>query len=120
MANKRDLKKFIRNTCSSLAIEMNMAARIFPQIDADEVEKIIVETALLLHRTLRRVDITFDHVRRDYDNKADYYKARKEYFRHAYGSLLSQFDAEVQQLVSHMNRALPQDVRMVLKEAASK
>ena len=51
MANKRELKKFICNTCGSLAADMVNLAELFPQIDPADVQRIgyLPEELSLIH-----------------------------------------------------------------------
>lgn len=41
MANKRQLKKFVRNTCGALASEIILARAAFPEIARKEVHDIV-------------------------------------------------------------------------------
>lgn len=119
MANKRELKKFICNTCGSLAADMVNLAELFPQIDAADVQRIVVATARLQASTLSRMGVAFDRTPRDFETKAAYNAARNVYFREAYTALLDTFDKGVAELVKEMNAAIPADVREVLKKAAA-
>lgn len=118
MANKRDLKKFIRNICGSMAMDMELVGHLFPQINPRDVEQIVIEAAILQATTIRRTNIAFDRSRSDFNTRAEYNKARHEYFRKAYSALLDRFDSDSAELVKHMNSALPEEVREVLKKAA--
>lgn len=120
MATKRQLKKSVRNTCGALAAEIILARAAFPSIDRKKVHDIIVEIASLQSTTLAKTSIAFDKAPRDYDNKAEYKKARRTYFDKAYTALLDSFDNAVAEIIKMMNAALPDDVRMAIKEAAAK
>lgn len=120
MATKRQLKKAVRNTCGALAAEIIFARAAFPSIDRKNVHDIIVEIAGLQSDTLTKASIAFDKAPRDYENKAEYNKARRTYFNTAYTNLLDCFDKAVVEIVKKMNAALPDEVRQTIKEAASK
>ena len=60
MANKREIKKFIRNTCGALAAEMLLARAAFPEIDRKETYEIITDIATLQTSALAKVGVTFD------------------------------------------------------------
>ena len=117
MANKRDLKKFIRNTCGALAVDMVLARDAFPQIDRKNVHNIVLDAARLQARTIRRVSIDFDRSLKDFADAKEYNKARSKYYREAYTKLLNDFDAEVEGIVKQMNAALPAEVKNAIKEA---
>ena len=119
MANKRDLKKFIRNTCGNIALDMVIVGDHFSQIDKKDVEKIVFDCAVLQTTTISRLGIAFDRTEADFATKAEYAAARRKYFRRAYTALLEQFDKDVEELVKNMNQALPDEVRQSLKQAVN-
>ncbi|MDE6207520.1 MAG: hypothetical protein K2M55_06895 [Muribaculaceae bacterium] len=120
MANKRELKKFIRNTCGALALDMIQAGELFPVIESQDVQKVVLEAAKLQTATLRRIEIAFDRRRADFENAKEYAKARHEYYNKAYAALLDNFDKEVAAILTLMNQSLPEEVREVFKKAAVK
>lgn len=119
MATKRELKKFIRNTCGAIAAEILFARAAFPAIERKAVHEVLFDAASLQGSALRKVSVSFDKCPSDFDTKAEYNKARNEYFRKAYKRLLEEFNAGVVELVKKMNAALPDNVRMTLKDAAA-
>lgn len=119
MANKRDLKKYIRNTCGSLAGEILLARAAFPVIDRKTVHDIINDIALLQGTSLAKVSVAFDKKERDFADPAEYRKARSAYYTKAYDSLICGFDDAVLEIVKKMNAALPAEVREAIKEAAA-
>ncbi len=119
MANKRDLKKFVRNTCGALALDMVTVSDLFPQIDSKDVEKVVYDCAVLQTSTLSKAGISFDRSASDFESKSAYSAARRSYFRKAYRALKEQFAADVDKLVKVMNQALPDDVRQILRKAAA-
>lgn len=119
MANKRELKKFIRTSCGAAAVDMILAREAFPEIKRNDVYSIVAEAVSLQQNMLSRVGINFDRVPRDFENKAQYNKERNKYYRQAYGKLLDDFGKGLDELVKKMNEALPQEVRNKIKEALS-
>lgn len=119
MANKRDLKKFIRNTCGNIALDIVIVGEHFSQIDKKDVEKIVMDCAVLQTTTISRLGIAFDRSEADFATKGEYTAARRKYFRRAYKALVGQFDKDVAELVKDMNRALPDEVRQSLKKAVN-
>lgn len=119
MANKRNLKKFVRNTCGSLAAEIILARAAFPTIERKAVHDIINDIAVLQSTTLAKISVAFDKKAKAFDNTAQYRKERKAYFNKAYTSLLDEFNTSVLEIVKKMNAALPQEVRDTIKAAAA-
>lgn len=119
MANKRDLKKYIRNTCGSLAGEILLARAAFPVIDRKTVHDIINDIVVLQSSSLAKVSVAFDKKACDFADAAAYRKERHEYFAEAFGNLIGQFDDAVLEIVKKMNAALPAEVREAIKEAAA-
>ncbi len=119
MANKRDLKKFIRNTCGALAVDMIFARESFNQIDRKAVHDIVLDAARLQGKTIRRVNFSYDRTPESFDDYKAYKKARSLYYRQAYSSLLSDFNTDVAEIVKKMNAALPEEVRKAIKDAIS-
>lgn len=119
MATKRQLKKFVRNTCGALASEIILARVAFPSIERKQVHDIIAEIARLQGETLAKIGISFDKTPRDFADGSEYKKARRTYFNTAYTKLLHSFDASVGEMVKKMNAALPAEVREQIKKAAA-
>ena len=117
MANKRELKKFIRNTCGAVALDMVLARESFPQIDSKAVREVVLDAARLQTQTLRKVSVVFDRTPAQFDDLAAYHKARHAFYAEAYAKLLDEFDKELEEIVKKMNAALPEDVRKAIKEA---
>lgn len=119
MANKRELKKFIRNTCGALASEIIIARAVFPAISRKEVHNIVAQIAALQCTTVAKVGIVFDKAPGDYESAKEYHKERKQYFATAFKALIDQFDKDVEAIVKRMNAALPEDVRAEIKATVS-
>ncbi len=119
MANKRELKKFIRNTCGALALDMVLARESFPVIDRKAVHDVVLDVARLQTRSLARVSVEFDRTPAQFESKAAYNKARHAFYNDAYAKLLADFNKSVKEIVAKMNAALPDEVRKAIKEAIS-
>ena len=115
MTNKRQLKKYIHNTCGELAAELILASRIFDGYDQAAVDKIIIEIAALQNAALSNANFSFDKVAHDFENKAEYRKALCSYRRIAYAKLLDDFSTDIEALVKQMNEVTPQTVRDTFK-----
>ncbi len=119
MANKRDIKKYIRNTCGSLASEIILARAAFPQIDRKTVYEIIRNIAALQASSLAKVSVTFDKKRSSFVDAETYNKESRAFYKKAYDTLLDEFDKKIYEILKEMNAALPQEVRNTIKEVAA-
>ena len=54
----------------------------------------------------------------DFATRHEYAHDRRAYFAKAYKALMADFWQKVEEIISHMNAALPDDVRAILKKAA--
>lgn len=119
MANKRELKKYITDTCGAMAADMIMTGYIFPEINPDAVENVISRIAAVQADALAKCSTSYDKVARDFETPSEYHKARRAYFAAAYSRLLKDFNAQVGEIVKEMNAALPESVKAAFKKAAA-
>lgn len=119
MANKKDLKKQVRNICGDLAAECVMARQLVPGVDKDKMCDIIDKIAGLQEGTLKRISFSFDKSERNFDNRHVFLVAKKEYFHKAFNKLVSDFNNTVEDIVKEMNAALPQAAKDANKAAAN-
>lgn len=117
MANKRQLKRFIREVCSTLAVEIIMAREAFPEIERKDVHELVLKIARLQTLYLRCISIGFDRNPKDFESRAEYNKERRAYFKEAYKHLIEKFYVDYAEIVHEMNQALPEEVRRKIKEA---
>ena len=117
MANKRQLKQYVRNTCGALALDMILARESFPQIDRKAVHEVVLDAARLQTRTLSMIGVSFDRTPSQFADVAAYHKARRAFYTEAYRKLIGEFNARVAEIVKKMNAALPAEVRASIKEA---
>lgn len=116
MSNRRQLKKYVHAVCDGLSAEISIASLAFPEINTEEVNAILNDIAALQVDTLSKVSVAFDKSKAEAPE--EYTKARRTYFRQAYGKLHEEFVNGVEEIVKRMNAALPEDVRSSFKEAA--
>ena len=119
MATKRELKKYVRNVCGSLAAEIVLARAAFPVIARKDVYAILLDIAELQSTTLARTSISYGSAGDRRKDEADYNKKHRAYYKAAYTKLLESFDASVAEIVKKMNAALPEEVRKAIKTAAA-
>lgn len=118
MANKRNLKKEIRNICGDLAAELLSAAACIEGFDTERVNDIVGRIASLQVNALSHCTFSFDKTAKDFDNAHDYHKALRAYNRKAFGKLKADADTEIAAILKEMNALLPQAARDAVKAAA--
>ena len=111
MANKRTLKKRIRQLCGEAAIDVLLN---LPLADA---KKYVVELARLQSRQLSNVTFNFDHVCRDFSNRKEYKRAKHVYNKKAYLQLKHDFNNGLLRIVNDINKSLTQEQREANKLA---
>lgn len=111
MANLRDLKKEVRYICGDLAGECMLAAHYVKGVNPDEMARIVGKIASLQQSALRNVSFSFDKTPSDFENKAEYRKARRVYFKKAFASFHEKMLEKVTEIVKEMNAVLPQAVK---------
>lgn len=121
MANKRDLKKFIKYTCGDIAGECIFAKTFFDGIDQDKMDDIIVKAALLQTSTIDNVSVSFDKTLKSFDgNACEYRKARNAYYKECYNALRKELATAVEGIVKEMNETLSQEQKNANKAALAK
>ncbi len=116
MANKRTLKKFIRNTCGAIAAETLMATAIFPEIKEEDAHNIVRKAAHLQAEFLPKVNVagrTFVATVEKPTHMATPHR------NPAVKALIEEFDKAVVELVKEMNAIFPDSVKQVLKQTVN-
>lgn len=117
MANKRELKKEIRKVCGDIAAECLLAKYLIKGADGKALNAVINDVADLQISAVDNVTFSFDKLPHDFENRAEYNKARHTYFAKAYASLRTKFYGKVNEIVRNMNAAIPQEARDSVKKA---
>lgn len=121
MANKRDLKKFIKYTCGDIAGECIFAKLYFQGADSDKMDEIIVKAAALQTTTIDKVSVSFDKTLKSFaGNALEYRKAKNAYYKECYKTLKTELANTVAEIVSEMNAALSQEQKNANKAALAK
>lgn len=121
MANKRDLKKFIKYTCGDIAGECIFAKIYFDEVDCDKMDHIIAKAACLQTTTIDKVSVSFDKTLESFNgNVAEYRKAHRAYYKACYKALRQELADAVNEIVSEMNAAISQKQKETNKEILAK
>ncbi len=103
MANKRQLKKAIQYACGEMAGECYFAQNTFEHTNPEEWEDIILDIAMLQVQGIKRVSVDFDKVPKDFENRKEYNKARRTYFKAVEKALGNFMKEESEKIVGQMN-----------------
>lgn len=104
MQSKRDLKKQIRYICSEVVAECLLLGEVCPDDQLDEVNRLIVDIAILQEDTIAKMSIDFDKAAKEFPSRKDYNKARNAYYRKAFTTLTKQFNEVLSDCVHRMNK----------------
>lgn len=117
MANKRDLKKSIREICGDLAMNALLARMAFPdKVDENAINSIINEIAALQEDTIALSSFSYDKTPKSFATPAEYRRARRAYFATAYKKLDKDFLDRAIEILKQLNEAVPSEVRKAVSE----
>ena len=78
MANKRILKKYIKNVCGDIAGECIFAKLYFGGVDCDKMDDIIVKAAFLQTNFIDKVSVCFDKAPKSFEGTAKVFNSEEE------------------------------------------
>ena len=111
MANKRQLKKYMKNMAANLAGETVFILNYYDGIDEAKANDVIDKIFNLLTEKINDVSLDFDKTCKDSfagDRKA-YRKARNAYYKAAYKKLYTDFTEGVSAVLKDMNALLSKE-----------
>ncbi len=111
MASRRQLKKRISYVCGGLADDLQLAASLFDGISIEKERDILVKIASLQEETRANATFSFDKVCKDFENRAQYNRARSKYYAEAFAHLRSKFTEQAMAIVKEMNEVIPANIR---------
>lgn len=114
MSNKRQLKKRIYSICGDLASDAIIASVLFKEVDRERINEIVNDIAELQGDAISKVSFSFDKAPRDFENRAEYRKARHKYYAAAYARLNKQFLDRAIEIVKLLNDVVPEDARKIV------
>ena len=118
MANKRQIKKRIQYVCGQMAAELLLAQFIVSGIKDEDVNRIVCNIAALQSEAIGHVSVSFDKVPRDFDNRSEYNKARRRYYRAAFAHLRQEMYEKANAILKKINSEVPADQRKLLASLA--
>lgn len=111
MPSIKKFKKQVRYACGDLAAETLVASYYINGFSREDAHRIICDVAALQTDTVSKCKFYFDKSRRDFDNDAEYRKARRTYFKAAFAKLRQNFNLRMEEIVKEMNKALPTEAK---------
>ena len=118
MANKRQFKKRVQYLCGSIADELQFTQFIVKGLSDDVVTEIMYNIAVLQAETVMHVSVSFDKVPHDFDNRSEYNKARRRYYRAAFAHLRQEMYEKANAILKKINSEVPADQRKLLASLA--
>ncbi|MBD5225380.1 MAG: hypothetical protein HDS68_05345 [Bacteroidales bacterium] len=120
MANKRSLKRAIKNVCADIATECLIAAQYVKGVEPEKMDTVIQKLADLQSNALSTISFGFDKIPSDFATRKDYKYAKAAYFKKAYKSFKQKFGSHINEIVKEMNEILPTEVKQANIEASKK
>lgn len=105
MANKRQLKKYLKNTAANIAGETVFIINYFENVDEAKANDIIDRTLQLLTEKVAEASVSFDKtyaISFNKDRKA-YRKEKVAYFKQCYKKLVADYNEGVKAILKDMN-----------------
>lgn len=104
ITSKRDLKKHIDRIQDEVAQVVIPAAFYSNLFNEKEAEDALEKLVSLTLEAKNRLNVVFDKSAKAYDSAAAYKKAKREYFKAAYGKALEEYEQGVNALLAPINK----------------
>lgn len=111
MANKRDLKKYMKTLAANVAGETIFILNYYDNIDFEKADKVIDDLSQLLIEKTDDVSVGFDKTLKvSFEgNLKEYRKAHRSYYKKCYSELIKEFNEKIQEIVKEMNALLSKE-----------
>ncbi len=121
MANKRDFKKAVDAVGASVIDEMMIAYYNVQNADKEAIANSVSTILGAIEKAKDNSNVYFDKGVKAFENKAEYAKAKKGFFKALFNKIHTEFSEQIDQAVKAFNNAIPQEVKehnkIVAKEA---
>lgn len=107
MSSLRTVKRNIKTLCNDIIAECIIAETLGENVDTEKLADVVENTIKLKYDSIRKVSIAFDKAPRDFANRSEYNKTRKQYFKKAFSSLDTLFFKEIESQIALLNKAVP-------------
>lgn len=119
MANKREFKKFVDELGATVIDEMVDAYRNVKDVNHDKIAEAMEMLLGAIGKAKNNSNVFFDRGERAFQDKKEYAKAKKEFFKALFNKIQTEFSEEVNQALKLFNSALPAEERERNKAYAS-
>lgn len=119
MANKREFKKYTEALGAALCDEMMISYYNVEGIDKEKVSNAIAKVLGAIGMATSNSNIFFDKGAKAFENKKEYSKARKEFFKKLFDKINSDFTGTIDEALKEFNSAIPAAVKEENKKAVS-
>lgn len=111
MANKRSLKKYMKNMAGNLAGETVFILSYYDNIDEDKANKVIDNILILVTEKVNEVSVSYDKTCAvSFEgNRFEYRKDKKSYYKKCYAKLLADFNDGINAILKEMNSLLSKE-----------
>lgn len=107
MGNLRRLKKNIKCLCGDIASECIISGMFINGADEKKLEDVVYKAAKLQTQSIRKASVSFPKTPKDFQNRHEYRKEKRKYFKTSVSALDSLFFKEADGLIAELNKALP-------------
>ena len=111
MENKREFKKSVEAVGASVVEQMMFVYYNVKGVDKDAIERSIARVLGATAAAKSNANVFFDKGSKAFENRLDYTKAKRQFFKALFKKISGEFSAEVNGALSEFNAALPEDVK---------
>lgn len=119
MANKREFKKFVESLGASVCDEIMIAYYNVENADKDALAKAIQKVIVAVESARVNSNVHFDRGVKAFADKAEYSKAKKEFYKALFKKVSKEFASELEGALKEFNAALPAEEKERNKAAAA-
>lgn len=111
MANKREFKKYVSAVSTSIVSSMMAAYYDVAGINKEEVTAAVTDILVAGENAIMKTDVKYDKTACAFDNKHEYHKAERKFFKEVYAKVNKEFAEEINAAIKKFNAAVPEDVK---------
>lgn len=119
MANKRAFKKYVDALGAAVMDEMIAVYYNVDGADQDKIAKAMNQALAAIGKARSNANVFFDRGVKAFENREEYNKAKKQFFRSLFDKVYTELTEEMNQALKEFNEALPAEVKAQNKAAAN-
>ncbi|MCM1451784.1 MAG: hypothetical protein NC102_05970 [Clostridium sp.] len=105
ITSKRGLKGYIGELNDAVVQYVLPSAVLAEIITNEQADEILCQMAELHSEAVKRINISFDKKEEAFETEAAFKKAKRAYFRQAYGKALDEYKAGLNKVLETINKA---------------